>query len=234
MFRSFDPDDILGRQLTAKFDSAVGSDGITNTYNGFGELLTSELKMATSIATLRSHYDGAGRRNQLIHPENTSTYSFTYAYDALGRLSGLYQGTGTTACSAVASGTLLDCFTCIVPAAPGSLVRSRISCGFTITNIHSIVGVRGASNAARLRDLMFAASTETILSVAGRASVQRQRAQPVHRGGGHRADLRRQRQPRRRKDQHVRLQRRESSRQRREQHLCGCHVRASSCSATRS
>lgn len=85
--------DILGRQLFVRFDSgAVSSDGVTNTYNGFGDLLTSQLKMTTFNKTLTGIYDGAGRRTRLTHPDNQA---FTYAYDNLSRLSGVYQGIGT-------------------------------------------------------------------------------------------------------------------------------------------
>jgi RHS repeat-associated protein len=90
--------DAWGRQLTAKFDSgAAASDGITNTYNGFGELLTSQLKMGTftkgiGSTTQPSLYDAAGRRTQITHPDGQV---FTYGYDAMGRLTGVYQGAGT-------------------------------------------------------------------------------------------------------------------------------------------
>jgi len=92
MFRSFDSDHGL-TQLFARFDSgAAGSDGVTNSYNGFGDLITSQLKMGTFDKILTSIYDGAGRRTRLTHPDNQA---FTYAYDALSRLSAVYQGTGT-------------------------------------------------------------------------------------------------------------------------------------------
>jgi hypothetical protein len=44
--------DLMGRQLSAKFDSAGGADGTTNTYNGFGEQLTSTIGMAGFSKTL--------------------------------------------------------------------------------------------------------------------------------------------------------------------------------------
>ena len=92
--------DLMGRQLYTRFDSAGStSDGITNSYNGFGELLTSTLKMGTFSKTLYSSYDGAGRRTQLKHPENTSTYTFSYCYDALSRLTDIGQGTSCTTTS---------------------------------------------------------------------------------------------------------------------------------------
>ncbi|MGG2362704.1 hypothetical protein ACE4Z5_27795, partial [Salmonella enterica] len=39
--------------------------------------------------TLLSEYDQAGNRTRLTHADGQA---FTYAYDALNRLSGLYQG----------------------------------------------------------------------------------------------------------------------------------------------
>ena len=96
--------DYMGRQLTAKFDSAGGADGVTNSYNGFGELVSSQVSMGGFSKMLRSTYDGAGRRIQLIHPENTANYTFSYCYDALSRLTSVRQG---TSCSS----TALDSFT---------------------------------------------------------------------------------------------------------------------------
>jgi RHS repeat-associated protein len=89
--------DLAGRQLTAKFDSATGADGITNTYNGFGDLTSSQVSMSGFTKKLTSSYDGAGRRAQLVHPENTSTYTFEYCYDALSRLTTIRNGTSCTA-----------------------------------------------------------------------------------------------------------------------------------------
>jgi RHS repeat-associated protein len=92
--------DLMGRQLSAKFDSATGSDGATNSYNGFGELTSTTLSMGTFSKTLTSTYDGAGRRTQVTHPDGQA---FTYGYDTLSRLTNLYEGAGTA--------TPLDSFT---------------------------------------------------------------------------------------------------------------------------
>ncbi len=89
--------DYIGRRVTAKFDSANGADGVTNTYNGFGELTSSTTSMGAFSKTLRSGYDAAGRRTQLIHPENSSGYTFSYCYDALSRLTSIREGTGCPA-----------------------------------------------------------------------------------------------------------------------------------------
>jgi len=98
--------DVVDRPLTAKFDSTSGGthqEGITNSYDGFGELTSSQVSMWDPIAasqltkTLTSSYDAGGRRTQLIHPENTSTYTFSDCYDALSRLTAIGQGTSCTA-----------------------------------------------------------------------------------------------------------------------------------------
>ena len=86
--------DLMGRQLTAKFDSVGGADGITNAYNGFGDLTSTTSSNGGTARTLTYAYDGAGRRTQVTHPDGQA---FTYAYDSLSRLSGIYQGAGTAA-----------------------------------------------------------------------------------------------------------------------------------------
>jgi RHS repeat-associated protein len=91
--------DAMGRQLSARFDSTAGADGVTNVYNGFGDLTSSTISMSGFSAAVGSSYDQGGRRTAVVHPDGQT---FTYAYDALGRLSGLYEGAGT--------GTVLDTF----------------------------------------------------------------------------------------------------------------------------
>jgi RHS repeat-associated protein len=100
--------DAMGRQVSAKFDGATGADGVTNQYNGFGELKSTTLTMGTFSKTITSTYDCVGRRTQVTHPDNQS---FAYTYDALGRLTGVYQGAATAACPATSAGTPLDSFT---------------------------------------------------------------------------------------------------------------------------
>lgn len=92
--------DLLGRQLTAKFDSTGGADGITNTYDGFGNLKTSQISMAGFSKTVTSTYNLDNLRTQVTHPD---AQAFTYAYDTRDRLNGVYEGVGT--------GTSLDGFT---------------------------------------------------------------------------------------------------------------------------
>ena len=85
--------DIMGRQLTAKFDATNGPDGLTSTYDGFGSLRSSTISMGGFSRALNSDYDEAGNRTRLTHPDGQA---FTYAYDALNRLAGLYEGVDTS------------------------------------------------------------------------------------------------------------------------------------------
>ena len=92
--------DILGRQLTAKFDSVAGADGITNVYDRFGNLTSSTIAMAGFSKTLSSLYDLDNNRTRLTHPD---TLAMRYDYDTRDRLATVDQGTGT--------GSPLDNFT---------------------------------------------------------------------------------------------------------------------------
>jgi RHS repeat-associated protein len=76
--------DVAGRQLTAKFDSVTGADGVTNAYDAFGQLVSSAISMAGFSKTLTSQYDAAGNRTRLTHPDGVY---FSSLYDARGRMS---------------------------------------------------------------------------------------------------------------------------------------------------
>ena len=80
--------DILGRQLTAKFDSTGGADGITNAYDGFGNLASSAIAMSGFSKAVSSLYDLDNNRTRVTHPD---TQAFTYAYDARDRLTGIAE-----------------------------------------------------------------------------------------------------------------------------------------------
>jgi RHS repeat-associated protein len=85
--------DTLGRQLTAKFDSTSGADGITNAYDGFGNLTSSTISMAGFGKAVTALYDLDNNRTRVTHPD---AQAFTYAYDARDRLTGVYEGIGTS------------------------------------------------------------------------------------------------------------------------------------------
>jgi len=75
--------DLMNRQLTAKFDSQTGADGLTNSYDPFGNLVSSTIAMAGFSKSLTGLYDEASRRTRLTHADGQA---FTYAYDALDRM----------------------------------------------------------------------------------------------------------------------------------------------------
>ncbi|MFL6801497.1 MAG: RHS repeat-associated core domain-containing protein, partial [Sphingomicrobium sp.] len=75
----------------AKFDSSGGADGITNTYDGFGNLTSSQISVAGFTKAVASIYDLDNNRTQVTHPD---AQAFTYSYDARDRLAGLFEGIG--------------------------------------------------------------------------------------------------------------------------------------------
>jgi len=84
--------DARGLQLSALFASTSGL-GITNSYDGFGELVATTNNMGTTARTLGYTYDADGNRSQLTYPD---TSYFTYVYDGLDRLTTIKEA-GTTA-----------------------------------------------------------------------------------------------------------------------------------------
>ena len=82
--------DLLGRQLTAVHQGAAG-DGITNSYDGFGNLTSSQISMAGFTKVLTSIYDLENKRTRVTHPDSQA---FTYGYDTRNRLIGVYEGIG--------------------------------------------------------------------------------------------------------------------------------------------
>jgi RHS repeat-associated protein len=85
--------DLRGLQTEARFDSLTG-DGISNTYDGFGQLKTSTVtttNASTSSKTVRTltyDYDADGNRIRVTHPD---LKVFGYGYDGLNRLSIIHE-----------------------------------------------------------------------------------------------------------------------------------------------
>ncbi|MEP6787797.1 MAG: RHS repeat-associated core domain-containing protein [Acidobacteriota bacterium] len=83
--------DVEGHQLTANFVSS--GQGITNVYDGFGQLTSTSSNVGGTARALTYQYDSDGNRTRLTFPD---TQYFTYAYDGLDRESGILQGTSTS------------------------------------------------------------------------------------------------------------------------------------------
>ena len=81
--------DIFGRQLTAKYDSQAGADGLTSAYDIFGNLTSSTIGMGGPSTcsgqgcTLTAQYDFHDNRTRLTHPDGAF---FDYGYDAADRM----------------------------------------------------------------------------------------------------------------------------------------------------
>ncbi|MFL6856931.1 MAG: RHS repeat domain-containing protein [Allosphingosinicella sp.] len=81
--------DFRGLLTRTWFASPAGA-GITNSYDGFGRLLSSTSNMSGSDRIVASYYDAAGRRVRVDHPEGG--WFFTYDYDASGAVTSIKQG----------------------------------------------------------------------------------------------------------------------------------------------
>src|SRR6185437_10638729 len=81
--------DAEGHQLSATYDSTTGTEKITNSYTGFGELASSTSTSGGAALTLSYLYDANGNRTRLTFPD---TNFFTYSYDGLDRETGVLQG----------------------------------------------------------------------------------------------------------------------------------------------
>ncbi len=80
--------DSRGLQTGARFDSVSGV-GVTNSYNGFGEVLTANANTDGVTRQLTYQYDPNGNRNAFWYPDNQK---FTYGYDGLNRLTVIAHG----------------------------------------------------------------------------------------------------------------------------------------------
>lgn len=75
----------------ARFSSNSGY-GITNVYNGFGELTQTTSNMGNKTRILKYQYDKNSNRERITHPDNNY---FVYGFDGLNRVNSLKQGTST-------------------------------------------------------------------------------------------------------------------------------------------
>jgi RHS repeat-associated protein len=84
--------DLRNLQLFARFGSSAGP-GLTQTYEGFGHVLTASTNQSGAALTLSYQYDAEGNRIRVTHPD--SSY-FQYAYDGLNRLSTIKENGSAT------------------------------------------------------------------------------------------------------------------------------------------
>ncbi len=84
--------EVRGLQLYARFSSDTGS-GITNTYDGFGRLLTSTTNLDGVTRIVTSDYDAHGNRTRITHPDGVF---FDYQYDPADQLISLSENGAST------------------------------------------------------------------------------------------------------------------------------------------
>ncbi len=80
-------------QTHARFDSANG-EGITNTYDGFGRMTSSQINMSGLSKTLTYAHDKNGNRTRVTHPDGQQ---FNYEYDVLNRVNSIKHSTSSLA-----------------------------------------------------------------------------------------------------------------------------------------
>jgi RHS repeat-associated protein len=90
--------DLRGLQTFARFVSSTSGAGITNVYDGFGELTSTTNNMGATARTLAYAYDADGNRSQLTYPDSAF---FTYVYDGLDRLTTIKEAGATAIASTI-------------------------------------------------------------------------------------------------------------------------------------
>jgi RHS repeat-associated protein len=83
--------DLRGLQTYARY-AGTGGEGVSQSYNGLGQLTSSVVNMAGQSRTLSYEYDIAGNRSFVRHPDGTA---FTYDYDVLNRPTFIRNSDGT-------------------------------------------------------------------------------------------------------------------------------------------
>jgi RHS repeat-associated protein len=80
--------DLRGLQTAARFDSASGTDAVTNVYDGLSRLTSSTVSMGGVSRAIGRSYDADGNRIRVTHPDGNY---FTYDYDGLDRMTAVNQ-----------------------------------------------------------------------------------------------------------------------------------------------
>jgi len=83
--------DLRGLLVSVRFGSDTGQ-GITTTYDGFGNVATSTNTMGGVSRTLNYAYDLNNNRTSITHPDGIA---FTYAFDGLNRVKTINEGSAT-------------------------------------------------------------------------------------------------------------------------------------------
>jgi RHS repeat-associated protein len=80
--------DLRNLRLYAKYGSPTGL-GVSNSYDGFGNVATSNVTLSGGTRAMSYQYDADGNRLRITFPD--AAY-FTYDYDGLDRMSQIYEG----------------------------------------------------------------------------------------------------------------------------------------------
>jgi len=83
--------DVEGHQLSSRFSSISGA-GLSQTYDGFGRLVSATNDMSGTALTLSYLYDADGNRIRVTHPGGTY---FTFEYDGLDRQNAIRENGST-------------------------------------------------------------------------------------------------------------------------------------------
>jgi len=82
--------DLENHELYARYGSSTGA-GLTQSYDGLGQLASSSNNLSGNALTLSYQYDADGNRKQLTYPD--SSY-FTFDYDGLDRQTAVHENGG--------------------------------------------------------------------------------------------------------------------------------------------
>ncbi len=82
--------DMRDAQIYARFGSTSGA-GVTNSYDGFGRLMSSSNNVGGTARALSYLYDTGSRRTRLTFPDGTY---FSYEHDPAGRLTTIRDSSG--------------------------------------------------------------------------------------------------------------------------------------------
>jgi RHS repeat-associated protein len=74
--------DLRGLTLHSRFGGDTGQ-GVTNTFDGFGNLSSTSINMGGNTRTLSYQYDNNGNRTRVTHPDNVY---FGYGFDGINRV----------------------------------------------------------------------------------------------------------------------------------------------------